>query len=358
LETAEELDRKRKRQLARGLPPLYDRASLKLAPDDRARLEAEGRCPHWRFRLANSEPGSLAPLPTIVSWNDLVRGDQTVDVGSLSDPVVIRADGTFLYTFTSVIDDIDFGVTHVLRGEDHVTNTGVQIQLFEAMGHGAPAFAHHNLLVGRDGHALSKRDKSLSVASLREAGIEPMAVACHAALVGTSDAVEPLASLDELAARLDLSRVSTAPARFDPAELAALNARLLHTLPYASVAERLAGLEVGGGEPFWLAVRGNLSVLTDARTWWRIVADELAPVIEDAGLTGRAAVLLPPEPWDEGTWPAWTRAVSAATGAKGRALFHPLRLALTGRETGPELKALLPLIGRTRAQRRLGGLAG
>jgi glutamyl-tRNA synthetase len=358
LETGEELDRKRKRQLARGLPPLYDRASLKLAPDDRARLEAEGRRPYWRFRLANSEPGSLAPLPTIVSWNDLVRGEQTVDVGSLSDPVVVRADGTFLYTFTSVIDDIDFGVTHVLRGEDHVTNTGAQIQLFEAMGHGAPAFAHHNLLVGRDGHALSKRDKSLSVASLREAGLEPMAVACHAALVGTSDAVEPLASLDELAARLDLARISTAPARFDPAELAALNARLLHRLPYASVARRLAVLEVGGGEPFWLAVRGNLSVLADARTWWRIVADEITPVIEDAGLTGRAAELLPPEPWDEGTWPAWTRAVSMATGVKGRALFHPLRLALTGRETGPELKALLPLIGRTRAQRRLGGLAG
>ena len=213
---------------------------------------------------------------------------------------MIRADGTFLYTFTSVIDDIDFGVTHVLRGEDYVTNTGVQIQLFEAMGHGPPAFAHHNLLVGRDGHALSKRDKSLSVASLREAGLEPMAVACHAALVGTSDAVEPLASLDELAARLDLARISTAPARFDPAELAALNARLLHRLPYASVARRLAVLEVGGGEPLWLAVRGNLSVLADARTWWRIVADEITPVIEDAA-TRRAAELLPPEPWDEGT---------------------------------------------------------
>ena len=256
---------------------------LKLAPDDRARPRGGGPAPALALPARQPEPGSLAPLPTIVSWNDLVRGEQTVDVGSLSDPVVIRADGTFLYTFTSVIDDIDFGVTHVLRGEDHVTNTGVQIQLFEAMGHGAPAFAHHNLLVGRDGHALSKRDKSLSVASLREAGLEPMAVACHAALVGTSDAVEPLASLDELAARLDLARISTAPARFDPAELAALNARLLHRLPYASVARRLAVLEVGGGEPFWLAVRGNLSVLADARTWWRIVADEITPVIEDAG---------------------------------------------------------------------------
>jgi glutamyl-tRNA synthetase len=357
-ETEEELDRKRKRQLARGLPPIYDRAALKLTSEQRCRLEADGRRPHWRFRLANSEPESLAPEPTIVSWNDLVRGDQTVDVGSLSDPVVIRADGTFLYTFTSVIDDIDFAVTHVIRGEDHVTNTGVQIQLFEALGHEAPAFAHHNLLVGRDGHALSKREESLSIASLREAGIEPMAVACHAALVGTSDAIEPFASLEALAARLDLSRISTAPARFDPAELAALNGRLLHTLPYARVADRLAVMGVGGGEAFWLAVRGNVSVLADALDWWRIVTGEITPVMENAELTERAAALLPAEPWDEATWPAWTRVVSAETGTKGRSLFHPLRLALTGRETGPELKALLPLLGRARVEKRLSGLPG
>jgi glutamyl-tRNA synthetase len=357
-ETEEELDRKRKRQLARGLPPIYDRAALKLTSEQRCRLEADGRRPHWRFRLANSEPDSLAPAPTIVSWNDLVRDDQTVDVGSLSDPVIIRADGTFLYTFTSVIDDIDFAVTHVIRGEDHVTNTGVQIQLFEALGHEAPAFAHHNLLVGRDGHALSKRDASLSIASLREAGIEPMAVACHAALVGTSDAIEPFASLEALAARLDLSRISTAPARFDPAELATLNARLLHTLPYARVADRLAAMGVGGGEAFWLAVRGNVAVLADALDWWRIVTGEITPIIENAGLTNRAAALLPAEPWDETTWPAWTRVVSAETGTKGRSLFHPLRLALTGRETGPELKALLPLLGRARVEKRLSGLPG
>ena len=357
-ETEEELDRKRGRQRARGLPPLYDRAALKLTSEERCRLETEGRRPHWRFRLANSEPDSLAPAPTIVSWNDLVRGDQTVDVGSLSDPVVIRADGTFLYTFTSVIDDIDFGVTHVIRGEDHVTNTGVQIQLFEALGQEASAFAHHNLLVGRDGHALSKRDASLSIASLREAGLEPMAVACHAALVGTSDAIEPFASLEELAARLDLSRISTAPARFDPAELATLNGRLLHTLPYGHVADRLAEMGVGGGEAFWLAVRGNVAVLADALDWWRIVTGEITPIIENAGLTKRAAALLPLEPWDETTWSAWTRAVGAETGAKGRSLFHPLRLALTGRETGPELKALLPLLGRARVEKRLNGLPG
>ena len=202
-ETEDELDRKRKRQLARGLPPIYDRTALKLDDAGRERLEADGRRPHWRFRLDNSEEG-LEPLPTIVSWNDLIRGDQTVDVGSLSDPVVIRADGTFLYTFTSVVDDADFKISHVIRGEDHVTNTGVQIELFEALGYEPPAFAHHSLLVGADGHALSKRLGALSIESLREAGLEPMAVASYTALIGTSDAIEPHADLDELAAPVRL----------------------------------------------------------------------------------------------------------------------------------------------------------
>ena len=197
-ETEDELDRKRKRQLARGLPPIYDRAGLKLSAAERAALEAEGRKPHWRFRLDNSEDG-LTPLPTIVSWNDLIRGDQTVDVGSLSDPVVIRADGSFLYTFTSVVDDAEFGITHVIRGEDHVTNSGVQMQLFEALEHDPPAFGHHSLLIGADGQALSKRLGALSIESLRESGLEPLALASYTALIGTSDAIEPQSSLDDLA---------------------------------------------------------------------------------------------------------------------------------------------------------------
>ena len=204
-ETEDELDRRRKRQLALGRPPIYDRAALKLTDADRKKLEAEGRAPHWRFQLANTSPESgNAPQPTIVSWNDHIRGDQTVDVGSLSDPVLIRADGTHLYTFTSVVDDIDFAITDVIRGEDHVTNTGVQIELFEALAHAPPAFAHHSLLVGADGHALSKRLGALSIESFREAGLEPMAVLSHAALVGTSDAIEPHAEIGELAALFDL----------------------------------------------------------------------------------------------------------------------------------------------------------
>ncbi|HEY8194131.1 MAG TPA: glutamate--tRNA ligase [Hyphomicrobium sp.] len=355
-ETEDELDRRRKRQLAMHRPPIYDRAALKLSKDDIAAKLAAGEKPHWRFRLPNTSEGrGLAPQPTLVSWDDLIRGDQTVDLGSLSDPVLIREDGTFLYTFTSVIDDIDFGITHIVRGEDHVTNTGVQVALFEAAGATPPAFGHHSLLVGADGHALSKRLGALSVQSFRDEGLEPMAVLCHAALVGTSDAIEPLTSRDELAAKLDFSKISTAPGRFDVAELKTLNGKLLHKLGFADVAERLRELGVEGGEDFWNAVRGNLEVLSDARLWWDVVAREIEPVIEDPKAASAAAAVLPAEPWGEDTWGAWTAAIKSATGAKGRALFHPLRLALTGRESGPELKALLPLMGRARVLARLEG---
>ncbi|MEQ1671374.1 MAG: glutamate--tRNA ligase [Hyphomicrobium sp.] len=358
-ETQDELDRRRKRQLSMHRPPIYDRAALKLGPDEIARLIAEGRKPHWRFRLPNTDgTHGSAPQPTIVSWNDLIRGDQTVDLGSLSDPVLIRGDGTYLYTFTSVIDDIDFGITHIVRGEDHVTNTGVQLAIFEAMGADAPAFGHHSLLIGADGHALSKRLGALSVQSFRDDGLEPMAVLSHAALVGTSDAIEPHAHIAELAALLDLSKISTAPGRFDVEDLKGLNAKLLHNLDYAGVADRLTARGISGGAEFWNAVRGNLVVFNDADLWWRVVNDTIAPVIEDRGFTDQALALLPAEPWTVETWGQWTGAVKAATGAKGKSLFHPLRLALTGQESGPELKLLLPLIGRARASARLSGAAG
>jgi glutamyl-tRNA synthetase len=245
----------------------------------------------------------------------------------------------------------------VIRGEDHVTNTAVQIQLFEAMGAAVPQFAHHSLLTGADGQALSKRLGGLSIESFREQGLEPMAVNSLAALIGTSEAVAPHANLTGLAQSFDLARLSRAPARFDVAELKALNARLLHQLPFAAVAERLLALGIGGGEAFWLAVRGNLDLLDDAKVWWRVVQGPVTPVIEDAALLSAAAGLLPPEPFDAGTWGLWTEAVKSGSGVKGRALFHPLRLALTGVETGPELKALLPLIGRARAVERLSGRA-
>jgi glutamyl-tRNA synthetase len=355
-ETEDELDRKRKRQLARGMPPIYDRSGLRLTEDERAKLESEGRRPHWRFRLDNSERETgTAPLPTIVSWNDLVRGDQTVDVGSVSDPVVIRANGTFLYTFTSVVDDAEFGTTHIIRGEDHITNTGVQIQLFEALGKEPPAIAHHSLLIGADGRALSKRLGALSIERLRAGGLEPMAVASYTALIGTSDPIAPHPNLDALASLFAFNKISMAPARFDVDELKALNARFLHKLPYATVEEQLGALGADGGPAFWEAVRGNLSVLNDAATWCQVITGHIDPLIENKELTDSAAALLPPEPWDDTTWGTWIGALKTASGIKGRALFHPLRLALTGLEDGPELKVLLLLMGRAKVQERLLG---
>ena len=363
-ETSDELDRKRKRQLARGMPPIYDRTGLKLSAEERSALEVEGRRPHWRLVLPNTETshgagyqqgGDLAPMPTIVSWNDLVRGDQTVDLGSLSDPVLIREDGSYLYTLTSVIDDADMGITHIIRGEDHVTNTGVQLALFDAIGAEPPVFGHHNLLISSDGQALSKRLGALSIRSMREAGLEPLAVCAHAALIGTSDPVEPHASLEALAELFSPDKLSSAPARFDMAELTGLNAKFLHGTEFAAVADRLAAAGVAGGEAFWLAVRGNLEKFDDAKDWWNVVSSEIVPVVEDAAFLTKAADHLPAEPWDGATWLAWTNALKVDTGAKGRALFHPLRLALTGRDKGPELKDLLPLIGRQRVLGRLQG---
>jgi glutamyl-tRNA synthetase len=344
-ETAEELDYKRKRQLARHQPPVYDRAGLNLSDDDRARLEAEGRRPHWRFKLDQRE----------VHWDDLVRGGVRIDTSSLSDPVLIREDGSYLYTLPSVVDDIDMGMTHIVRGEDHTTNAAVQVEIFEALGAKAPAFAHHSLLIGSDGKGLSKRLGSLSIAAMRDEGLEAMAVVSHGALIGTSEAIEPHTTMDTLLEVFDLSKLSRAPGRFDMTELENLNARIVHQLSYGDVRQRLVDLKADGGEPFWQAVHGNLFKLRDAAEWHQIIYGELTGLTadEDREFISQASGLLPDEPWDATTWKSWTDAVKQASARKGKALFMPLRLALTGKPHGPELAALLPLIGRERAMARL-----
>lgn len=345
-ETPLELDRKRKRQIAQGLPPVYDRTALALSSEERVRHEAQGRLPHWRFRLSGKR----------ISWRDLVHGPVEIDTAALSDPVLVREDGRFLYTLPSVADDIDFSASHVIRGEDHVTNTAVQIELFEALGATVPQFAHFPLLVGAGGEALSKRLGSLSLRSLREEEeIEPLALASYLAKTGTSGSIELRDSLDALAREFAFEKIGRAPAHFDSAELAHLNAKLLHNLPYDAVARRLGELHIAGGARFWEAVRPNLARLSDAADLWGLVRGPVIPIVENGMLLAKAAELLPPEPWDEEIWPGWTRAIADATGTKGRALFHPLRLALTGRENGPELRKLLPLIGRAKALARLGG---
>lgn len=341
-ETAQELDLKRKIQLGRGLPPVYDRAALALSDTDRAKLEAEGRRPHWRFKLA----------PGAIEWNDLVRGHQHFEAEKLSDPVVRREDGSWLYLLPSVIDDIDLGVTHVVRGEDHVSNTAAQVQMFEALGASPPAFAHAALLIGAEGK-LSKRLGSLGVDHFRDAGIEPEAIVALLARIGTSDPVEPLADAKALAETMDFARFGRAPARFDEAELAQLNAKIVHQFEHGRVADRLPAA-IGTAE--WEAIRGNLATVGEAADWADVIAGEIdlpLPSPEDARFLDEAAMIAGSMEWGAEAWPMLTGALKGATGRKGKALFLPLRLALTGREHGPDMASLLPLIDRERAVARL-----
>lgn len=350
-ETPEELEYRRRRLRAQGRPPIYDRAALALTGADRARLEAEGRRPHWRLKLVHED----------IRWDDHVRGACHYDAAHLSDPVLVREDGTLLYTLPSVVDDIDMGITHVVRGEDHVVNTAVQIQLCRLLGGEPPAHAHLALLTDAAGGGLSKRIGSLALADLRDDGMEPMAVNALLARVGTSDDIAPAPDLSALVAGFDLGHFGRATPKVDPADLVRLNARLLHDLPHAAVQPRLAALRADGGAAFWTAVRGNLTRLSDAGEWHAVAFGDIVPVARvqaDAGLLRAAREALPDEPWDEGTWAAWTGALKAATGRKGKGLFLPLRLALTGRDHGPDLAVLLPLMGRARAADRLERAAG
>ena len=344
-ETPEELALKRKAQLSAGRPPVYDRAALKLTAEQIAAFEAEGRQPHWRFRLEDME----------VRWHDMVRGDVAYHMSSLSDPVLMREDGRVIYTLASVVDDIDHGISHILRGEDHVTNSAAQIQLFEALGAQAPTMGHMALLAGADGEGLSKRLGSLSIAELRNNDTEAMAIASLLARIGTSDPVVPTADMATVIDGFDITRFGRATAKFDPAELAQVNAKVVQELPFATVAERLEAAAVGGGEPFWMAVRDNLSGVGEAGDWWRICTQPITPIIDSAAVTDAAADLLPEGDVEASIWQDWTKAVAAASGAKGRGLFMPLRLALTGREKGPEIAPLLAFMGRERVLARLRG---
>jgi glutamyl-tRNA synthetase len=342
-ETPQELELKRKVLLGRGLPPIYDRAALDLSADDKAARIAGGDLPHWRFLLDRDEP---------IAWTDGIRGDQKFDAAQMSDPVVRRADGSWLYMLPSVIDDIAMGVTQILRGEDHVSNTATQVQMFTALGAPVPAFAHEALLVGSEGK-LSKRLGSLGIAHFREAGIEPQALAALLGRLGTSDPVDPALGLAELAASFDLARFGRAPARFDEAELERVNAAVVHGLAYEAVQARLPeGMDAAA----WEAVRPNLTRVAEVQDWWQVVTGPIAvPALaeEDRAFCAQGAAVLAALEWDAGIWKALTNALKEATGRKGKALFLPLRQALTGMDHGPDMAALLPLIGREAALARL-----
>ena len=335
-ETPEELDLRRKVLLGRGLPPVYERK-----PADAP--VPEGRAPHWRFRLDHGAP---------IVWNDLIRGEQRFDPKLLSDPVVRREDGSWLYLLPSVIDDVDLGITHVVRGEDHVSNSAAQIQMFEALGSAPPQFAHEALLVAAEGK-LSKRLGSYGTEHLRAEGVEPMAMLSVLARIGTSLPVEPTADLEELARGFDFSSFGRAPAHFDSHEVELVNARLLHGLDFTAVADRLPN---GAAEADWLLLRGNIERVADFADWFDVLTGEIkAPELshDERLLVREAGALAESLDWNGEPWRELTNGVKAATGKKGRELFHPLRVALTGRESGPEMAGLVSRMGKDRVIRRL-----
>ncbi len=345
-ETADELDRQRKLQRARGKPPIYNRAGLNLTADEKAAFDAEGRKPHWRFKLSGAR----------VVWTDLVRGEQAIETSSLSDPVLIRADGSYLYTLPSCVDDIDAGITNVVRGEDHVTNSGAQIEIFKALGGTAPEMAHTPLLVGADGSSLSKRLGSLGMGELRRQGIEPLAICSLLGKLGTSDNVEIRESLAQLAEEFDFGKIGRAPARFDEADLKGLNAALTHAMPFAEAEARLAAIDArAANTTFWYLVRENCQTVEDAARFVPVAFGEITPLIddEDRDFISAAAAHLPDGEMTPETWSAWTSALKAETGRKGKGLFMPLRKALTGMERGPSVGDMLVLMGRDRALSRL-----
>ncbi len=344
-ETAQELDLKRKIQLGRGLPPIYDRAALKLTDAERAAKEAEGVAPHWRFKLDHAEA---------IAWEDGVRGAQKFDPAQLSDPVIRRADGSWLYMLPSAVDDIDMGVTDVLRGEDHVSNTATQIQMFTALGAAPPRFAHEALLVGREGK-LSKRLGSLGCDAFREQGIEPAALVAMLARLGTSLPVEPIADRSALLETFDLATFGRAPARFDDEELARVNAAIVHQLPFAAVSARLPD---GMDEAAWHAIRPNLARVGDADDWWHVVTGPVEPRDFDPETRAYLAAAAEALVWSDTPWSDLTATLKAATGRKGKDLFLPLRQALTGRDHGPDMGEMLVLIGADRARERLRSAAG
>ena len=346
-ETAEELDIKRKMLIGRGLPPIYDRAGLTETAEKRAQYEAEGRRPHWRFKL-NAAP---------IVWDDMIRGRVEFDGAKLSDPVLFREDGVVLFTFATSVDDGEHGITHIIRGEDHVSNTAVQVQIMEALGHKVPVFGHMALLKMKEGK-ISKRVGGGDIRSLREGGVFPLVLDSYLAKIGTSDAIDLADSMDALIASFGIEKLGRAMANYDPTELERLNQKLLHQLPFTEVKPQLEARGMGQIDAnFWEEIKPNLSTIDDVRDWWEVLFQPITPVIEDKEFVAAAAASLPPGEWNTSSWDALVNAVKEKTGRKGKELFMPLRLALTGREHGPEMKVVFALLGRDRAERRLKGEA-
>ena len=346
-DTAEEIDVKRKMLISRGLPPIYDRSALNDTADMRAAYEAQGRKPHWRFKLNH----------TPIVWEDMVRGRVEFDGSKLSDPVMFREDGVVLFTFATSVDDGELGITHILRGEDHVSNTAMQVQIMEALGHTVPVFGHMALLKMKEGK-ISKRVGGGDIRSLREGGIFPLVVMSYLAKIGTSDSIELAPSMQALAEGFDIKKFGRAMANYDAMELERMNQKLLQRMPFAEVEPQLAARGMDQIDAaFWEEIKPNLTTIDDVRDWWEVLFTPITPVIDDKEFAAAAAANLPTGEWNEGSWDILVNAVKEQTGRKGKELFMPLRLALTGREHGPEMKTVFALLGRDRAEKRLKGEA-
>ncbi|MCV2879717.1 glutamate--tRNA ligase [Sedimentimonas flavescens] len=343
-ESPTELDLKRKKLLNMHKPPVYDRAALALSEDQKDRYRDEGREGYWRFMLDQVR----------TEWEDGILGPISIDAGSVSDPVLIKAGGQVLYTFASSVDDIQMGVTHIVRGADHVTNTATQIQIIEALGGKAPAFAHHSLLTGAQGEELSKRLGALSIRDLRASGIAPEALLSMMARLGSSQPIDLKMSIDEIAEGFDLSQFGAAPTKFDANDLIPLTRARNQQLPYDAVKDDIArlGIPAAQGEAFWAVASKNIDKLSDLEHWADLCLNGAEPVVEpeDAEFIAAALALLPAPPYSAETWGEWTAAVKEATGRKGKGLFMPLRKALTGQAHGPEMADLMPLLHKVRAK--------
>lgn len=350
-ENSDELDRKRRLARANNRAPIYDRAALSLTEEEKIRFESEGRKPHWRFKLSGEK----------CLWSDLIRGDQVTDTSSQSDPVLIRADGSYLYMLPSVVDDIEANITHIVRGEDHVTNSGIQIEIFRALGSESPQLAHLPLLVGADGKVLAKRLEHFSIESFREEGIEPQAIIALLARIGTSDNVEAVQSVTELVETFDFKKIGRAPARFDENDVRSINAVLLHQTKFDSIKERLESIDLQATEnsKFWEVFRANCKVFNDIKVWINVIYGDINPAIDsdDDDYLKLARKLFADTAFDQDIWGTWTTKLKEQSGRKGKKLFMPLRKILTGLNYGPEMQTVLMMIGRKKAMERLNAVS-
>ena len=336
-ETSVELELKRKKQLSMGLPPVYDRSALKITTEELKTREGS-QTGYWRFLLNLSR----------TEWQDGILSLISIDTKSVSDPVLIRKDGQFLYTLASVVDDIDMKITHVVRGADHVTNTATQIQIMEALGKVAPSFSHHSLLTGPGGEALSKRLGTLALKDLKLAGIEPMAILSHLSKIGTSNTTDLQTSISDLIHDFDLTKFGSSPTKFDIKNLTPLTAKFLKTLSYEDIKKDLDlfGVEKKIQKTFWSIAKENINCKSDIETWWKICSEGPTPIISEADkeFVALAIKMLPVKQFDENTWSSWTKEVRNKTGRSGKNLYLPLRKALTGKEYGPDMSTFMPLL--------------